>query len=301
MEPLIDAALALAGEIRTDLEERVRGFAREHLAEWQKVVVEVRSGEVDQAARRVPGNAFRPTFHSRQASDHLEAERWTEAFARYCMAGEFLVRDVILPEVRDATGLSDPAPAKAAWWRSAFLKIAAQLGLDVTERPEFKEFERIYGLRNTEILHGHREASMGEAVAAKRAFLGLQLLLAEMFAAEHGVSVEGLQDRALLMRTMLWTREEVERVQHFTEELGAVKRQAEMRFKTLVAGHRPAYPEGIARALAVLSPTERATADQVFAEALQEDFDLLGRIWRVATDGDALLADGVNQIESELR
>lgn len=299
MESLIDAAMAIAEEVRTELQQRVEHFSRGQLAEWQKVLAEVRSGEVDQPARHIPGNAFRPTFHSRQAADHMEAERWTEAFARYCMAGEFLVRDVILPEVKEASGLRDPAPAKPAWWRSAFLKVAGELGLDVGERPEFKEFERIYGLRNTQIAHGHREASMAEAVAAKRALQGLQLLLAEMFAAQPGVSLDRLQDKALFTRTMLWTSDEVASIQDFVVDLGAITRRAEARFKTLIAEYRPGYPESIAQTLEALSPSERATADQAFAEAVRVDFNFLGEMWRAATDRDAMLADAIDQIENE--
>lgn len=298
MTPLVVAVAGLADSTREQLRVLLAAFARRHLAEWNALVKEVRSGAVDQHERRVPGSAFRPDFHARQAQAHFESERWTESFSRFVNAGEVLLGQVFLPALK-AAGL--PVQAGKPGWFTAFERWARNEGLDLDSSQEFQEFKRIYGVRSTRIAHGQHEATLVEAMEAKRAYLGVRRLLQEKFASKYGLSLDDLQRRSLHARSMLWEVTDIEHVFHLAEQARQLVDAAHSELRRLVDQHVPKYPLVIRQAMDALPGPDRGEADRAFEAAIQEDFDLVRELWTAAADGDRLLGDVIEEIAHEER
>ncbi|MDP8932054.1 MAG: hypothetical protein M3O70_26675 [Actinomycetota bacterium] len=298
MAPLMTAVAELAESTREQLRILLAGFARRHIAEWNALVSEVHSGAVDQRSRRVPGSAFRPNFHAHQAQEHFKAERWTESFSRFVNAGEVLLGQVFLPALK-AAGLSVEA-GKPGWF-TAFERWARKERLDLDSNQEFQEFKRIYGIRSRRIAHGQHEATLAEAMEAKRAYEGLRRVLQERFASKYGLTLDALQHRSLHARSMLWEQADIERVLDLVEQAHQLIDGARSELLRLVDQHIPRYPLVIRQAMDDLTGPHRAQADRAFEAAMQDDFDLVRQIWIASTDGNRLLGDVIEEIVDEER
>lgn len=291
--PLLAGTSALAEALLGRLRDLLEPFARRHRAAWNALVEQVQSGAVDQREYHVPGSAFRPTFHARVAQEHFEAERWTESFLRFINAGEVLLGQVFLPELKQA-GLSIET-GKAGWF-TRFETWAREEGLRLDRSAEFAEFKRVYRIRSTRLAHGRDEASMSEALDAKRAYENLVSVLRENFGKRYGVTLEGIQQKALVARGMLLERADIDRVVELTEEARRIVNDARTEWKELVNAHHPMQPATIRDAMDAMPPEDRRLADKAFEVAMREDFALITQVWAAASDAERLFGEIVDEI-----
>lgn len=296
---LMGEVTAVGERVRARLRALLRDFARRHLNEWNALVAEVRTGATDPRARMMPGAAFRPEFHARKAEEHFEAELWTESFDRYVRAGETLLGHMFAREVQRVEGVD--LRAGHPGWFTAFTRWARESGLELDSRPEFQELKRVYTIRSTKVDHGHREATIVEAIDARKAYEGLRLLLDEVFGTRYGVTLASLQDRALFTRTMLFEPADLERVieigakaQELVEDARAEARSVLDRLDMPVP-----LPPSLHGRLEGLSAQERQVANRAMADAMREDLELLKGIWRASVDSDRIFAEVVEQLAAQ--
>jgi len=292
---LLEGTWAIAEAARAKIHTIVKDFADGHVRAWQQLVEEVATGQTEQRRRYVPGAAFRPEFHRRQADELFESERWTESFWRYVVAGEVLLGEVYVPELKVA-GL-DVKPGAEKWF-SAFLRWAREQQLQLELRPEFEEFQRVYGLRSKKFMHGKAEASMTDAVDARAAFQGLRALLQEVLGRSYGISLEAVQKRALVARSMLIEPSEVEAFERMNSEAQEVLVAARTQLRALLEQPAPGLPVEVATELERLTDRDRAVADESFASVMKETGDSLRDIWTRAQDLNTVLEEVIVEIAS---
>lgn len=303
MVPLIDAVFELANQTRADLRNLLQKAAHSHLAMWQRLIKDIKAGEEDPSRHSIPGAAFRPNYHAAQGSKNFERELWTESFLRYVMAGEVLIRDVVMPAAEEESDQApEPSSKRITHWRNEASDLAKRVGVPLDNRAEWLEFSRVYRLRNKEFAHGHKEATMQDAMEARRAFEGLLALFGEVFRASHGITVKALQDRALRLRSLVHGPHEIQWAITLRSKVEERIAKAKADFKALLQVHVPKNPAVIVERLAELGQSpDDSTFTSGFEEGLQESFDLLRSLWLVLSDADTIFEEVVDQIEAEVR
>lgn len=257
-----------------------------------EVAEDLRAGHAPRHESGVASAAFRPNFHSRKADEFFFTEEWTEAVLRYAMAGETLVREV-MAAVAGAVGRPELAsPEKLNQFRSLGEEVAKHANVSLAKEPAWLEFTRIYGIRNRLHAHGQEEAAMATAVEARAAWEGLRVLLASRFA-RTGVTIAGIQSVALIRRAEQWSQDDIHKVELMSEVAEAARRAGLDQLRNLMSSTSPRQPASLQKAIEVLSPPERKSADHAFEAELAAGSGAVKQLWESATDAASILTQAV--------
>ncbi|MCA1704447.1 MAG: hypothetical protein LC808_14790 [Actinobacteria bacterium] len=174
--PLVTRAEAIADATRASMLEHLVWFRRQ-FDEWLSLITDLREGSVDARRAAITGAAFRPNFHAARAAEHLESEQWTEATLRYVLAGETLVRDVIMSALDERLDANLTPAELTTHWRKTAPKLSLLAGVDLGAQPAWEAFAAVYSDRNARFGHGHEEATVEDALRARAAWADLRTLM----------------------------------------------------------------------------------------------------------------------------
>ncbi len=292
LAPLVTRSEAIADATRASMLEHLVWFRRQ-FDEWLNLITDLREGSVDARRAAITGAAFRPNFHAARAAEHLESEQWTEATLRYVLAGETLVRDVIMSALHERLDANLSPPELTTHWRKTAPKLSLLAGVDLGAEPAWESFAAVYSDRNARFGHGQEEATVEDALRARAAWADLRTLMQTLFAHSHGVSLATIQAEVLHERATQFSAEERAVSAEAVDRANAALGDGRSKLREAIEAHEPKQPLDLAVAYAALTTAEQELADAASRDAMAKGFGQVQAAWRRVTDFDSVLVEAI--------
>lgn len=292
LAPLVASAEATADTTRTSMLEHLCWF-RHQFQEWLYLIEDLREGSLDARQASIASAAFRPNFHAARGADHLVAEQWTESTLRYVLAGETLVRDVIMSALHEKLDATLTTAQLITHWRKTAPELSRLARWDLEAEPAWQSFNALYADRNTRFGHGQEEANVEDALRARSVWADLRDLMQTLFAHSHGISLALIQARVLHERAEQLAPHERAASAEAVDRANAAIRDGRKALLKAIKAHQPKQPQDLADAYAALSSADQELADSASSDAIAEDFAKVQAAWQRVTDFDSVLEEAV--------